>query len=59
LTETKRNETIQNEIKPILMKQFLGERQDKNLMKKLEKKPYKNNNLKIDLQKHSYFGNKF
>jgi hypothetical protein len=34
-TETKRNETkrngiIQNEIKPILTKQFLGERQDKN-----------------------------
>jgi hypothetical protein len=28
--ETKRNGIIQNEIKPILMKQFLGERQDKN-----------------------------
>ena len=30
LTETKRNGIIQNEIKPILTKQFLGERQDKN-----------------------------
>ena len=28
--ETKRNGIIQNEIKPILTKQFLGERQDKN-----------------------------
>jgi hypothetical protein len=28
----KRNGIIQNEIKPILTKQFLGERQDKNLM---------------------------
>jgi hypothetical protein len=30
LTETKRNGIIQNEIKSILTKQFLGERQDKN-----------------------------
>ena len=30
LTETKRNGIIQNEIKPILTKLFLGERQDKN-----------------------------
>ena len=30
LTETKRNDIIQNEIKSILTKQFLGERQDKN-----------------------------
>jgi hypothetical protein len=30
----KRNGIIQNEIKPILTKQFLGERQDKNLMEK-------------------------
>jgi hypothetical protein len=30
LTETKRNGIIQNEIKPILTKQFLGEIQDKN-----------------------------
>jgi hypothetical protein len=29
-TETKRNGIIQNEIQPILAKQFLGERQDKN-----------------------------
>ena len=29
-TETKRNGIIQNEIKPILTKPFLGERQDKN-----------------------------
>ena len=29
-TETKRNGIIQNEIKPILTKQFLGERKDKN-----------------------------
>jgi hypothetical protein len=29
-TETKRNGIIQNEIKPILTKQFLGEIQDKN-----------------------------
>ena len=29
-TETKRNGIIQNEIKPILTKQFLGERRDKN-----------------------------
>ena len=28
--ETKRNGIIQNEIKPILTKQFLGEKQDKN-----------------------------
>ena len=28
--ETKRNGIIQNEIKPILTKQFLGETQDKN-----------------------------
>jgi hypothetical protein len=28
--ETKRNGIIQNEIKPILTKQFLGEIQDKN-----------------------------
>jgi hypothetical protein len=30
LTETKRKGIIQNEIKPVLMKQFLGEIQDKN-----------------------------
>jgi hypothetical protein len=30
LTETKRNGIIQNEIKPILTKRFLGEIQDKN-----------------------------
>ena len=30
LTETKRNGIIQNEIRPILTKQFLGEIQDKN-----------------------------
>ena len=30
LTERKRNGIIQNEIKPILTKQFLGERKDKN-----------------------------
>ena len=29
-TETKRNGIIQNEIKPILTKQFLGERRDTN-----------------------------
>jgi len=29
-TETKRNGIIQNEIKPILTKEFLGEIQDKN-----------------------------
>jgi len=29
-TETKRNGIIQNEIKSILTKQFLGEKQDKN-----------------------------
>jgi hypothetical protein len=29
-TKTKRNGIIQNEIKPILTKQFLGEIQDKN-----------------------------
>ena len=28
--ETKRNGIIQNEIKPILTKQFLGEREDKH-----------------------------
>jgi hypothetical protein len=32
--KSKRNGIIQNEIKPILTKQFLGERQDKNLMEK-------------------------
>jgi hypothetical protein len=30
LTKTKRNGIIQNEIKPILTKEFLGEIQDKN-----------------------------
>ena len=40
-TETKRNGIIQNEIKPILTKLFLGERQDKNLMKKIEKVSFK------------------
>ena len=34
LTETKRKGIIQNEIKPILTKQFLGEIQDKNLTEK-------------------------
>ena len=37
--ETKRYNT--NEIKPILTKQFLGERQDKNSMKKIEKVSFK------------------
>jgi hypothetical protein len=32
---------MQNEIKPILTKQFLGERQDKNEMKKIEKVSFK------------------
>jgi hypothetical protein len=30
MTETKRNSIIQNEIKPIITKQFLGERQKLN-----------------------------
>jgi stalled ribosome alternative rescue factor ArfA len=37
LTKTKRNGIKQNEIKPILTKQFLGERQEKNSMEKIEK----------------------
>jgi hypothetical protein len=37
----KRNGIIQNEIKPILTKQFLGEIQDKNSKKKIEKVSFK------------------